>query len=68
MDFSWLKDELPPILTRPVIGEKLAHIISPRYLANLDCLDKGPPRFRIGRRIGYPRDEFLVWLFGWMDG
>ncbi|WP_319780078.1 hypothetical protein [Maridesulfovibrio sp.] len=42
-----------------------AMFISARYLAisNLDSLYQGPPgKFRMGRQVGYSRDEFLSWF------
>lgn len=38
-------------------------IISERYIANLDCQNKGPAgRIRIGRKIAYPVNELILWL------
>ncbi|MEN6374591.1 MAG: hypothetical protein ABFD75_07410 [Smithella sp.] len=38
-------------------------LISEKYLANLDSQGKGPEgRFRSGRKIGYPVNNFLSWL------
>jgi len=38
-------------------------IISEKYLANLDCLGKGPAgRIRTGRKISYPVASFIEWL------
>ena len=38
-------------------------LISEKYLANLDCVNKGPAgRIRIGRKIVYPVQEFIKWL------
>ena len=38
-------------------------ILKPSYLANLDCLGKGPAgRIRIGRKVAYPVDKLVEWL------
>jgi len=55
--------DLPPIVFRnnPRLRELIG--LSPRSLANLDCLGQGPPeRILIGRLVGYPRDALIAWL------
>ena len=38
-------------------------MISENYLANLDCLGKGPAgRIRCGRKVVYPVAELIKWL------
>lgn len=38
-------------------------LIGEKYLANLDCLGKGPGgRVRCGRKVAYPVNEFIKWL------
>lgn len=39
--------------------------MSEKYLANLDCLGKGPAgRKRVGRKVAYPIFELIKWLDG----
>ncbi|MDA8164762.1 MAG: hypothetical protein M0017_07005 [Desulfobacteraceae bacterium] len=54
--------ELPPIIARQRIEDHLGGIISARYLANLDCLGKGPQKVRIGRKVAYLREDLISWL------
>jgi hypothetical protein len=56
---SW-KD---PIVPRKFALQASCGIITPKSLANLDCLGEGPQNaFRIGRQTVYPRDAFFDWL------
>lgn len=60
--FETLVRELPSLLTRKDIGRFLGTLISPRYLANLDCNGKGPARTRIGQKVVYRREDIIEWL------
>lgn len=62
VDLQDIIQDLPPVFGRTDIRRLFGTVIAPRFLANLDSLGEGPPRFRIGRRIGYKRDEFVAWL------
>ena len=58
-----LAKELPPVLyrTNPRFRELTG--LSPRTMANLDCLGQGPAqRVRLGKTVGYPRAALLAWL------
>jgi len=55
-------EKLPPVIARKEIRKYLGGIISPKTLANLDSLGEGPPRIKIGRTVGYPTVELLLWL------
>lgn len=58
-----LRDILPDLITREHVDQYLGHIISPKYLANLDSQHKGPKAFRFrGRKVVYPKDTFFEWL------
>lgn len=58
-----LESELPPIFTRNFISQKIGGIFSAKTLANVDCLGVGPSvKIKIGKKIGYERESFLVWL------
>lgn len=51
------------IIGRTEVKKFTGGIISEKYLANLDCLGKGPAdRFRTGRKIFYPVASFIEWL------
>ena len=61
--FQDLHKILPPFVTRKEVDKHLGHIISPRYLANLDSLGKGPPRVRMGNgKVVYKREDLIAWL------
>jgi hypothetical protein len=58
-----LVDVLPPIVFRnhPRFRELIG--MSPRSIANMDCLGQGPnERILVGRVCGYPRAAFIEWL------
>lgn len=62
IDFSALEKQLPPIISRDRVTELFGGIITSKTLANLDSLGEGPPRIRVGRKIGYLTPVFLGWL------
>jgi hypothetical protein len=50
-------------VARKKISELTGGIISPKYLANLDCAGKGPSkRIRIGGQIAYEIHALIEWL------
>ncbi len=61
---SSMADKWPsPIVARTEAEKFTGGLISEKYLANLDCVNKGPAgRIRIGRKIVYPVQEFIKWL------
>lgn len=62
IDLSNLAKDLPPIFGRGDILRLFGGVLSPGFLANLDSQGDGPPRFYLGKRVAYRRDEFLDWL------
>ena len=51
------------IIARTEIKVFTGGLISPRYIANLDCRGEGPSgRIKSGRRTGYPKRAFVQWL------
>ena len=54
--------EMPGILTRKDIKTFFGSFISPGYLANLDSLNKGPDRCRVGNKVVYRKEDFVSWL------
>jgi hypothetical protein len=61
-DLSTLSQQLPPIIARNKIDRYLGGLISRGYLENLDSQGKGPRRIRLGRRVGYLREDLIAWL------
>jgi hypothetical protein len=55
-----------PLVARCELGRFSGGMLHGRTVANLDSLGQGPPRIRIGRKIGYDRDGLLEWLRGRM--
>lgn len=52
-----------PIVARTESPVFTGGAISEKYLANLDSQGLGPEgRFRIGRKVVYPTNEFVKWL------
>lgn len=60
--YTELEHTLPPILSRSDIHRLLGGLISVGRLANLDCEGKGPRRITLGRKVGYTRSDFIVWM------
>lgn len=61
-DLSMIAKDIPPMFGRDEVKRLFGGLIAPGHLANLDCIGEGPPRIRIGRRVGYLREPFLEWL------
>jgi hypothetical protein len=63
-DFSKLEKQWPsPFVARQDVGRFTGGLVTPKYLANLDSLGRGPEmRIRVGRKIGYPVKAFIAWL------
>lgn len=57
-----LLQTLPPIISRNKINLFLGGLISKGTLQNLDSEGKGPRRIKIGRKVGYLREDFVAWL------
>lgn len=53
------------IVARTEITRFTGGLVSPRYLANLDCKGLGPAgALRLGNRIAYPVRNLIDWLKG----
>lgn len=50
------------VVARTHIEEFTGGLISPKYIANLDCIGEGPPRVLFGRKVGYPVEGLVAWL------
>ena len=56
-------EKIPDIILRVNVGNYFDGAISPKTLANLDSLGRGPQgKFLINGKVAYPRDEFFRWL------
>jgi len=63
MKFYDFKEKLPPFIARKDVGRLLGGCISPKSLANLDSLGRGPEgRMHNGKLVAYPTGELLDWL------
>lgn len=58
----WQK-ELPPVIARESIGHLFGGLIKPSSLTSKQSRGEGPDEaYRIGRKIAYKRDSFLLWF------
>jgi hypothetical protein len=62
--FDVMADNWPSeIIARTEIKVFTGGLISPRYIANLDCRGEGPSgRIKSGRKTGYQKRPFVQWL------
>ena len=63
-DLKILADKWPSsIVARKEVGKFSGGLLSPKYIANLDSIGKGPGnRLRVGRLVVYPVDSLIQWL------
>lgn len=59
--FVDLVDIFPPLILRTQVKDYFP-FFSPKRMANLDSIGKGPPSLRVGERVVYPTKDFLAWL------
>ena len=65
MNILSIRKNWPEVFTRKKAEQLTGGGIDARTLANLDCMQQGPPgRFKIGRKTMYLREPFLEWLRG----
>ncbi len=62
--FTAIEQALPPVFSRKKAEKVLGGLISAKTLSNLDALRTGPHRIWLGSKIGYKREEFMLWLTG----
>jgi len=61
--FQEMRDRWPSVIVARTEVEKFTGgMLSAKYLANLDCLGIGPTRIVVGRKVGYPVEDFVIWL------
>jgi hypothetical protein len=50
-------------VAREEVGTFTGGIVSPKYMANIDCTGEGPEgAIKVGRKVAYPVDCFVRWL------
>lgn len=60
---SKLEEKLPDIVSRKIISQMTGGLYTTSSLANMDSLGLGPTeKFKIGKKVVYPKDSFLNWL------
>jgi hypothetical protein len=58
-----LADRWPStFVSRDKIESFTGGIITAGYIANLDCLKKGPVSIHVGRKVAYPVSSLIQWL------
>ena len=63
--FTAVENSLPPVFTREVAAQAIGGLISVKTMSNEDSLGRGPVgKVRIGSKVGYTREAFMVWLRG----
>lgn len=63
--FQQMLDKWPSgIVARTEAERFTGGMVSGKYLANLDSLGLGPARVVVGRKVGYPVEDFVLWLRG----
>jgi len=68
LSLEGLKNSLPPLVARHDIDKYLGGVVSRGYLQNLDSLGKGPRRIKIGKKVGYLREDLVDWLISRTEG
>lgn len=57
-----LEEALPPVFARCKLTELTGHLINTRTITNRMSRGDGPPGIKIGKKVGFSRDEFINWL------
>ena len=57
-----LFETLPPIIARNKINVYLGGLLSKGHMQNVDSEGTGPKRIKIGKRVGYLREDLIQWL------
>lgn len=57
-----IERNLPIVIARSEVPRLLGNLISAGRLANLDSEGSGPPKVRLGRKVGYLRGPFIAWM------
>lgn len=52
-----------PVIPRSLVGEATGHLVSPKSLANVDSMGRGPEgRFLVNGKVVYPTESLIDWL------
>lgn len=63
VDLTHLLSKWPSsIVARTDVDVATGGLLRRRHLANLDSLNQGPPRFRVGRKVCYRMEDLVSWL------
>ena len=63
--FRAVEKALPPVFSRETASRTIGGLISAKSMCNADSLGIGPVgKVRVGSKIGYTRESFMVWLRG----
>ncbi len=62
IDWDSILSKLPMLLTRKDVGIHFGHVISKKYLANLDSMEEGPNKVYISGKAVYTKEDFVEWL------
>lgn len=58
---NYLEESLPSLFPREKVAELTGGIISYRTMANIDFRKVGPPTIKVGRKVCYPKADFIEW-------
>ena len=63
ISFKSLGEKWPSaFVARTQVSNFSGGLVNEKTLANMDSLGDGPVRVRVGRKIAYPVDSFIIWL------
>lgn len=57
-----LNESWPAIVARSKIDTLSGGMLTKGTMANLDSEGKGPRRIKIGKKVGYLREDLIAWL------
>lgn len=58
-----LLSELPPVIAREAVEDRLGGLVKSKTLANADSAGRGPQgAFQVGRKVAYAREPLVDWL------
>ncbi len=66
--FTGMERKLPVCFARVDVAKYFGGMITPGWLANLDCAGKGPKSFKCGKKVVYTTTDFVAWLRSMNDG
>lgn len=66
--FTRMEGKLPVCMTRVEVAKHFAGMITPGWLANLDCAGRGPKSFKCGKKVVYTTTDFIAWLRAMNEG